>query len=239
MNIDLFGGELSALTDVTDLQGDADASLAAMEAFWGSVEMGGTPSNNDPGNQQQPQQPCPCYMSRDIRSDGSSLIRIILTGQFVIHTPKYVAVLDAATERDAVHITIDAETAIGVQATPYRALLSACCRCKAHLTTYAGSLCSMPRVALWLTGDRVTISKIGWIRLEQLCSGAIGNTADIENALNEAKTTWSEFRDYIVSRGLFTAEEMDGMYTHRSILTLFGKDLQTKVEQINQASISN
>jgi len=202
--------------------------------------MWGGPALATMENAEQPQQGqpsgCPFYVQRVATGDEASRFVILLLGNFIKHTAVICAALNSARENDKVDMIIDVEEfgPQGVSAYAYRALLSSTINCKAHVTTYAGTITSMPRTALWLAGDTVTISKCGWVRIEQLPAFVVGATVDVSAMAEEAKTTYKEYADYIVSRKLFTEEDMKKMYEDRGILSLHGQELLSRVAQVNE-----
>lgn len=230
------GGPLTSIEELDPAIADCEAAMEGLDIELESKV--GKPLVNEPGNDRKnpdEKPPTPCYISRYVNADGSALVRIYMLGTFLRYANCYVAILDSASDKDVIEITIDTE-AIGPEACfamGYRSLLSAIHRCKAKVITKAGTLMSVARVALWLSGDEVQISPIGWIRMEQLPFATGGFLIDGEDNLKEAKETWNEFSNYIAEQGLCTLEEMTEMYTNRKILSYYGHDLQEAVARVN------
>lgn len=230
----LFGEDSAALTSVSDLDQTPDDIGASTESLNSEVNGFDELRATDQPPQQQQKVPPPC-VSRTIDANGVTYTRIIFTDDFYKYTGILVGLIDSATENDTVELTIDADTGKTDNNSAIRAFLSAIDRCKAKVITRAGTLCSMSRVALWLSGDECQMSPCGWICLKQTSGFAMGDVADVEAKVLEVKTSWEEFKSFIAKRGLFTIEELDKLYVSRGLLTLYGETLRERVAAINAA----
>lgn len=231
----IIGDDLSALTNVSDIQTHDDEVSSATEGL--SMEMNGEGTDNlfNAGGQCQEDSnkvPPPC-VSRVFDADCRAYIRIIFTDDYCRWSNVLVAILDSASENDIVEIVIDNGLSKSDQGIANRTFLSAINRCKAKVITCAGTLMTMSRVALWLSGDECRISPFGWICLKQIDGAACGDAADVIAKAKEVQETWIEFRDFIVQRGLFTQEELDAVFEHRGRCSLSGDELREKVTKIN------
>lgn len=218
------------LFETTPLQSldDLNSDIVAMESLSNDL----TDEDQKDGEQKRH---IPCYLSKKIKADGSSSIKIILTGAFKCFISVINTILLTANENDEVHILIDAEPGPDTEYDDqYRSLLNSIRKCKGQVTTSAGFLCSMPRVALWLSGDIVTISKIGWIRLEQLpLNASRGSAANIEELTKDTIEMMREFGKFIIDRGFITKDECQQMFEQKDILSFFGDSLMKRVAHVN------
>lgn len=177
----------------------------------------------------------PC-MSRVIDTNGSARIVIILGDRERNKwLDQIVALIDSASEKDVVDITISPNVDGVCDTIEHRSLLSAIDRCKASVITRAGALTTVGDVALWLSGDRLQYSKkMTAIFMRQPLTGYGGDIADYERHNDAALQSYREYSSYIIARGLFTKEEMDNMYETRGMLALFGKALEERVGKLKQ-----
>ena len=241
----LFGDDLSHLTQIDEgAEGDGQSPEASTE---GLGENGVTTKKDDSSSPkgayvvaaedqcQCQQKPC---VSRVIDAEGVAHITIILgQPERTLWLGQVVGLLDSASEKDIVDITITANVYGAAGTTEHRSLLSAIDRCKACVITRAGALTTVGDVAIWLAGDDIRWSKkMSAIFMRQPLSGYIGDVADFESKMAAAKRDWEEFRDYIVERGLFTKEELDSLYTTRGMLALFGDELEERMSNLKQAA---
>lgn len=234
----LFGEDSAMLKSVSDLERESSDEIHDIGASTESLTDEVNGMNDAPQNcNQQPEDrkcPPPC-VSRTIDANGRATLRIILTDDFYKYTGVLVGLIDSSTENDLVEITIDAETSKTDNTFAVRSFLSAIDRCKAKVVTRAGTLCSMSRIALWLSGDECWMSPCGWICLKQTSGFAAGDVADVEAKCQEVKASWEEFKSFIAKRGLFTIEELENLYVSRGILSLCGETLRKRVAAINAA----
>ncbi len=172
-------------------------------------------------------------MSRVIDANGNASITIILDrNERYNHLPTVLGLIDSASEKDVVDLTLVADIGCEDGTIEQRSILSALDRCRATVITRAGVLSSVGDVAIWLSGDEVRISHIGSIFMRQPMNGFFGDTADYESKLADHLASLREFSEFIVARGLFTQEELDTMYKNRSMCALFGPALHDRISKL-------
>ena len=147
-----------------------------------------------------------------------------------------VGLIDSASEKDVIDITIDAcpmtNNVYGI-----RSLLSAVERCRATVITHAGALETLGDIALWLSGDVQKWSKhMTAIFVRQQGFGYAGDIRDFVGKAEDACASFKEFRDYIAARGLFTEMEMNTMFETRGMLSLFGRELEARMNGLKQVN---
>jgi len=210
----------------------------SLEAFFESVieERGKVVAGPDCGG-QVPARPC---VSRVIDAEGVARICIILgpheRSEFL---PLVLSLIDSASEKDVVDLTIVSNVSGEAGTISQRSILSAIDRCKGTVITRAGTLTTVGDVVIWLAGDKLMIPKIGAIFMRQPIAAYIGDTVDYERKLKDFRDSLKEFSDYIVQRGLFTQEEIDRMYGNCGLLSLFGSELQNRVASLKEVKDEN
>ena len=236
--------EVSLIGDDVGLQNidaldEAEESRASffhgsLESFFASVienrdKVTAGPCVND----QCPARPC---VSRVIDAEGNARICIILgpreRSEFL---PLVLGLIDSASEKDVVDLTVVSSVSGEAGTTSQRSILSAIDRCKGTVITRAGSLTTMGDVVIWLSGDKLLMPRIGAIFMRQPVAGYIGDTVDYERKLKDFRESLKEFSDYIVERGLFTQEEIDMMYNSCGLLALCGDELQNRIASLKDA----
>ena len=168
---------------------------------------------------------------------GVAHINIVLGG---LERTKWLAtivgLLDSASEKDTVDLTVCANCYGICDTYSHRSILSALDRCKASVTTHAGALTTIGDVAVWLSGDVLKYSKkMSFIMIRQPLTGFEGDIADYESKVAGAKESWKEFSSYVAARGLFTKSELTTMYETRGQLFLYGKELEARVAGLKEA----
>lgn len=228
----IIGDDLAALKEVSDLTKEDEQGEASTEALQLSVQDDGVAPKNDCCSGSEG---CGCKpaVSRVIDAEGKAKVTIYLDDYSLFkHIGLIVGLIDAATENDVVDITV-ISTPCGMSGTiEHRSILSAISRCKAHVITRAGALTTFGEVAIWLSGKERRMSKMGAIFLRQPIAAYFGDTADYENQLKAFKDSLNEYRDFIADCGLFTKEELNGLYKHRGMLHLSYQDLTERIASL-------
>ena len=226
--ITLIGDDLSALKEVSETEDGqpsvATENLSAAAPVADCCEQGQYPNR------------FPMCASRVIDAEtGTARINIILG---IPERTKWLAniigLIDSASEKDVVDITIDAcpmtNNVYGI-----RSLLSAVERCRATVITHAGALETLGDIALWLSGDVIKWSKhMTAFFVRQQGFGYSGDIRDFVGKAEDACASFKEFRDYIAARGLFTEMEMNNMFETRGMLSLFGRELEARMNGLKQ-----
>jgi len=227
--ITLIGDDLTALKEISELEdGQPSAStegLAPQAAVTDCCEPGQGP------------RPAPMCVSRVIDADNAQRIHVVLG--FAERTKwlaTVIGIMDSASEKDTIDITInDCPMVDNVYST--RSLLSAIDRCRATVITHAGALTSLGDIALWLSGDQLKWSKhMSVVFVRQQGFGFGGDIRDYVGKAKDAYDSFREFRDFIAARGLFTGEEIDKMYETRGMLSLFGRELEARINGLKPAA---
>lgn len=226
--ITLIGDDLSALKEVSETE-DGQPSVA-------TENLGAAVPVADCCEQGQYPNRFPMCASRVIDAEtGAARINIILG---IPERTKWLAniigLIDSASEKDVVDITIDAcpmtNNVYGI-----RSLLSAVERCRATVITHAGALETLGDIALWLSGDVIKWSKhMTAFFVRQQGFGYSGDIRDFVGKAEDACASFKEFRDYIAARGLFTEMEMNNMFETRGMLSLFGRELEARMNSLKQ-----
>ena len=225
----LFGEDLAALKDISDLpDGQPEGSTESLNA--GIEPKNGFTASQ--GNCEERVLP-PC-VSRVIDVNGSARISIVLGP---VERSKWlgqvIGLIDSASEKDVVDITICANYSGVCDTCSYRSLLSSINRCKASVITHAGILTTVNDVVLWLSGDVLKWSKsMTCIFMRQQCVGNMGDIADFDQSARDAIDSFKEYSQYIEARGLFTSEELKTMYETRGLLCLFGNELEARLANL-------
>lgn len=228
--ITLIGDDLSALKEVSELEdGQPSASTESLAAAAPVADC---------GDQGQCCGRFPMCASRVIdEQTGVAKINIILG---IPERTKWLAtivgLIDSASEKDVIDITIDpcpmTNNVYGI-----RSLLSAVERCRATVITHAGALETLGDIALWLSGDVQKWSKhMTAIFVRQQGFGYAGDIRDFVGKAEDACASFKEFRDYIAARGLFTEMEMNTMFETRGMLSLFGRELEARMNGLKQVN---
>ena len=226
--VTLIGDDLSALKEVNEL-GDGQPSAS-------TENLAAAAPSADCGDQGQCGNRYPMCASRVIDEEsGVAHISIILgIPERTKWLANVVGLIDSASEKDVIDITIDPSPVLN-NVYSVRSLLSAVERCRATVITHAGALESLGDVALWLSGDEVRWSKhMTAIFVRQQRYGYSGDIRDFMGKADDAKTSFKEFRDYISARGLFTTAEMNEMFETRGMLALFGRELEARMGGLKQ-----
>ena len=210
----------------------------SLESFFASViEDRDKVSAGPCSSEQCPPRPC---VSRVIDAEGNARICIILgpheRSEFL---PLVLGLIDSASEKDVVDLTVVSSVSGEAGTTSQRSILSALDRCRGTVITRAGTLTTMGDVVIWLSGDKLLMPKIGAIFMRQPVAGYIGDTVDYERKLKDFRESLKEFSDYIVERGLFTQEEIDRMYSSCGLLALCGDELQNRIASLKDAKSEN
>ena len=108
-------------------------------------------------------------------------------------------------------------------------LLNAMRNCKAKTITRAGCLMSISDCAIWLTGKDRRMGPMGWLAVRQP-SGCGGGTLQdtvfrVEDVLNQVKT----LTDFIVDKGLLTAEEVKLLFEEQAMISLCYDELEARL----------
>lgn len=226
--ITLIGDDLTALKEVGTIEdGQPSAATESLEAQ--------TPT--DCGGDQGQCSQRPMCVSRVIGTDNSQRIHVVLG--FAERTKwlaTVIGIMDSASEKDTIDITItDCPLLDNVYST--RSLLSAIDRCRATVITHAGALTTLGDIALWLSGDQLKWSKhMSVVFVRQQGFGFGGDIRDYVGKAQNAYDSFREFRDFIAARGLFTGEELDHMYETRGMLSLFGRELEARVNGLKEVA---
>lgn len=230
----LFGEDLSALKDVSELPDGQPEG--ATENFQLSV----APKSGMVAVPQQSQGPQAPYASRVIGEDGSAKISIYLgEAEKDRWLGQIIGLMDSASEKDSVEITITPNYSGICDTYSYRSLLSAVERCKAPVTTRAGILSSIGDVALWLAGDEPKWSAhMTAIFMRQPLAGYGGDIADLERKSRDAVSSFKEYSGYIAARGLFSQAELSNMYETRGMLSLFGSELEARMAKLKPVDVN-
>ena len=232
----LMGDDLSVLTKISDLEdgqpSSATENLTAQIDLKNSGRVTAGPDCDDGCCQKFP------MVSRVIDSEGNATIRIVLGP---LEKTKYLAtvvgLLDSASEKDVVDITVGANVYGMCDTYTHRSILSAIDRCKASVTTHAGALTTIGDVAVWLSGDVLKYSKkMSFIMMRQPLTGYEGDIADYESKVASAKESWKEFSGYVAERNLFTKSELASMFETRGMLFLSGKELEARVAGLKEVT---
>lgn len=210
----------------------------SLESFFASVIEDREKVSAGPDTCGQPAaRPC---VSRVIDADGNARICIILgpheRSEFL---PLVLGLIDSASEKDVVDLTVVSSVSGEAGTTSQRSILSAIDRCKGTVITRAGSLTTMGDVVIWLSGDKLLMPRIGAIFMRQPIAAYFGDTVDYERKLKDFRESLKEFSDYIVERGLFTQEEIDTMYSSCGLLALCGDELQKRISSLKPANSEN
>lgn len=226
----LFGEDLSALKDVSELpDGQPGASTEDFHANISPTAAVCSECEEDEVRRVP-------YVSRVIDADGNARISIYFTelekkrwlGQII-------GLMDSASEKDTVTITIAPNYSGNCDTYSYRSMLSAVERCKAPVITRAGILTTIGDVALWLAGDEPKWSThMTAIFMRQPLAGYGGDIADLERKSRDAISSFREYSSYLVARGLFSQTEMNSMYETRGMLSLFGSELEARMAKLKQ-----
>ncbi len=232
--VSLFGED--PLTPVEDLPRESKEKELRPEASTEGFHSG--ISNNDPkdcsscGTPNWVLQRPPC-VSRIIDKSGRKLISIILGSyeRVAPALPIVTGIIDSATERDVVDITL-VDCNVNARLVRARSILSAITRCRGHVIVRAGMIHQMDDLAIWLSAKERRLSPIGCIFLNQPEVGFIGDGADYETNTTDLKEVFEEYRDFIAEKGIFTKEELDQMYEERKELALFGEELQKRMSHL-------
>lgn len=231
----LFGEDLSVLTKISDLEdGQPSGATENLTAKVNITDSGRVTAGPDC---EECIQKFP-MVSRVIDAEGNATIRIVLGP---LEKTKYLAtvvgLLDSASEKDVVDITIGANVYGICDTYTHRSILSAIDRCKASVTTHAGALTTIGDVAVWLSGDVLKYSKkMSFVMIRQPFTGFEGDIADYESKVASAKESWKEFSGYVAERNLFTKSELANMYETRGMLFLSGKELEARVAGLKEVT---
>jgi ATP-dependent protease ClpP protease subunit len=179
-------------------------------------------------------------VSKVIDAEGNAKIVIIYDGCPFTgggDTATIVALLDSTTANDVVDITIAMSVADfinggGTSIWTSLSLLSALKRCKAKVITRAGALTSLIDCALWLSGRERVIGPAGLIMVRQPRDGFYGSTEDAKTHVAATKQVLKDLISFIVSKGLFTQEEIDAMFENNSQIFLAGDALDARISSI-------
>lgn len=181
----------------------------------------------------------PALVSKVIDDEGNALITILYDGNPTTGGSEMgviTGLLDTASETDVVDITII--TTLFDFSSPKSnifavlPLLSAIKRCKAHVITRAGCLCSLGDCAVWLSGDEPLMSPMGWIAVRQPMACGGGTMQAAEFRVEDFKKQVSVFTDFIVSKGLFSKDEIDRMFEEEGMLSLCGDELTERLKSL-------
>ena len=185
----------------------------------------------------------PALASKVIDPDGNTRITILYDGNRSTgggETGMFTGLIDAAAENDIVDITIMttlfdfAAPKCNIFAT--LSLMSAIRRCKAkRIITRAGCLCSIGDCALWLSGTERHMSPMGWVAVKQPTAMTGGTMKDVEFRVEDMKDQLKVFTDYIVDKGLLTADEVTRMYEEQAIIGLSYDTLQERLKSLKPA----
>ena len=214
-------------------------SFGDLESFFESIIEDRSKVSAGPEccGQQAPARPC---VSRVIDAEGNARICIILgpheRSEFL---PLVLGLIDSASEKDVVDLTVVSSVTGEAGTTSQRSILSAIDRCKGTVITRAGALTTMGDVVIWLSGDKLLMPRIGSIFMRQPIAAYFGDTVDYERKLKDFRESLKEFSDYIVERGLFTQEEIDTMYSSCGLLALCGDELQKRISSLKPANSEN
>ena len=184
----------------------------------------------------------PALASKVIDANGNAYITILYDGNQTTggaDTGMFTGLIDAATANDTVDITIMTTLWQFVQPTcnifATLSLLSSIRKCKAKVITRAGMLCSVADCALWLSGTDRRMSPMGWLAVRQpnACGG--GTLKDAQFRSEDFSAQLKVFTDFIVEKGLLTAEEVTRMYEDQSIIGLSYDELEERIKSLKAA----
>lgn len=239
--VSLIGDEvglqnIDALDD--DVEKPASIFHGSLESFFQSIiENRSQVSAGPECCAQAPARPC---VSRVIDADGVQRICIILgpheRSEFL---PLVLGLIDSASEKDVVDLTIVSNVSGEAGTISQRSILSAIDRCKGTVITRAGTLTTVGDVVIWLSGDKLLMPRIGAIFMRQPIAGYVGDTVDYERKLKDFRESLKEFSDFIVERGLFTQAEIDTMYDECGLLALYGPELQERIASLKDVKSEN
>ena len=226
----LFGDDLSALKDVSALpDGQPEGATESLSVGAVAPKDGVVVCQGEGENRTYP----PC-VSRVIDANGAARISIVLGP---VERNKWlgqvISLIDSASEKDTVDITVCANYSGNCDTCSYRSLLSAIDRCKASVITHAGILTTVNDVVLWLSGDVLRWSKsMTCIFMRQQLAANMADIADFDQSARDAKAAFDEYATYLTQRGLFTSEEIKHMYETRGMLCLFGAELEARLAKL-------
>ena len=223
----LLGDDTLQLTSVDDKESDDLGPTASTEGLCDQIS---TDANGGSQEQQTRDRPA---VSRVIDAEGHARISIIY-GPQERTTAKgtIIAFIDSASENDIVDITLVSSVTGEAGTMEQRSILSAIDRCRGTVITRAGALTTLGDVAIWLSGDVRKMSPIGCVLVRQPLAGFCGDTADYEERLKNCREAIREYSDFVVECGMFTQEEMDAMYEHRTVISLYGDKLRQRIANL-------
>jgi len=230
----LFGEDLSALKEVSELE-DGQPEGATENLTQGINPKAGVSASCGCGGEGSVPPPA---VSRVIDADGKATIKIILgppeRNKWLAHV---IGLIDSASEKDVVDITIVPNVSGICDTLSHRSLLSAIDRCPASVITRASILSTIGDVVLWLSGDHLQYSKkMTGIFVRQPLAGYGGDIADLSQKGDDAIGAWKEYSEYVAARNLFTKQELNHMFETRGMLSLHGQELEARMANLKQVA---
>lgn len=210
---------------------------AAFESFNAELPKDQNPKANDGEGCHCGRRPA--LASKVIDANGNAYITILYDGNQTTgggDTGTFVGLINAATANDVVDITIATSLYQFVSPTcnifATLSLLSAIRKCKAKVITRAGCLCSVGDCAVWLSGKDRRMSPMGWLAVRQPAACGGGTLKDAEFRSEDFGAQLKVFTDYIVGKGLLTAEEVTRMYEDQAMIGLSYDELDSRIKAL-------
>jgi hypothetical protein len=105
--------------------------------------------------------------------------------------------------------------------------------CKAHVVTHASYIGSMGAVLAWFSGKELKVGVSSILRISHMLFSSCGELEDVKNSTSIADAVNVKILDSFVQYGLLTAEEKKMLIKNRKEINLYGDDLKSRVDKIN------
>ena len=170
--------------------------------------------------------PANIYISHMISSEDVVTYRIYLTSAINKVLPYVIQFIENAPEDCKIILIL---SSMNIDRLGVGALLSTIAACKATITTHLNSTTSLADMAVWASGDTLTVSEVAFVLLRNLCTGTSGNIEDMKVHLKLIERTQARIKTLLLSKSIITEEEAISIFEDNKVAFLTGTALQKRI----------
>ena len=172
--------------------------------------------------------PANIFISQIISPDGNMTYRVYLTSSINKVLPYVIQFLENVPENCEVILIL---SSMNICKLGVATLLSTMASCKAKITTHANSITSLTDMAVWASGNTLTVSEVAFIILRNMCTGTSGNVEDVKVHLEMIERIQDRIKNLLLSKNIITEEESISIFEDNKVAFFTGTELKRRLAE--------